>query len=113
MNATPSPIRMKILFAAFGVIVALAALLGMLLGASGSEDEYPTGGIETVSDSQYEDSQYDESESTVRVDVDTETGGASQETGDSQYYDGGSIVRDDDGTIYYSDDNGNSISIGG
>lgn len=97
---------MKTLLVAFGVIVAL---LGMLLGASRSEDEYPTDGIGTIGDSQY-----DESDSTAgEVDVDTETNGDSQGTGDSQYYDGGSIVRDEDGTIYYSDDNGNSISIGG
>ena len=97
MNATPSPIRMKTLLVAFGAIVALAALLGMLLGASGSEDEYPTGRIDTVGDAQYDGSG---------------ATGSDGSAGDSQYYDGGSIVRDGDGTIYYSDDNGNSISIG-
>lgn len=41
------------------------------------------------------------------------TGAGGTGSGDSQYYDGGSIVRDEDGTIYYSDDNGYSVSVGG
>jgi hypothetical protein len=88
-GAAPSPIRVKTLLVAFGVVVALAALLGMLLGAGGSS----VGDVQEVSgDSQY----YDDGSSS-----------------DSQFYESGSIVRGDDGEFIYSDDNGNSVSFGG
>ena len=82
-GASPSPIRVKTVLVVLGLIVALAALLGTLIGAAGSDDGYATDGVEP--------------------------GG----TSDSQFYDSGSIVRDDDGTIIYFDDNGNGVSVDG
>jgi hypothetical protein len=103
-GAASSPVRVKTLLVAFGVVVALAMLLGMLLGAGGSsgtdsdvrEVSSDSQYYEGDSDSQYSDSQYSE-------------GGSS----DSQFYESGSIVRGDDGEYIYSDDNGNSVSFGG
>jgi hypothetical protein len=94
-GAASSPIRVKALLVVFGVVVALAMLLGMLIGAGGSSGT--DGAVQEVSsDSQYSDSQYSD-------------GGSS----DSQFYESGSIVRGDDGEYIYSDDNGNSVSFGG
>lgn len=98
-GATPSPVRVKTLLIAFGVVVALAAFLGMLLGAAGSTGS--DGGVREVSS----DSQYYEGDSESQY----SEGGSS----DSQFYESGSIVRGDDGEYIYSDDNGNSVSFGG
>jgi hypothetical protein len=72
---------------AVGIVFAIAVLAALL---SGGENSY--------SDSGYADANYTE-----------ESGGGSQ-----FYVDGkNSIVTTEDGVTIYSDDNGNSISIGG
>jgi hypothetical protein len=83
-------VRNRWLIAA-GIAVAIAFLAALL---SVGESTYSDGGY---SDSGYSDRGY------------------SDESGNSQFYGDGenSIVTTDDGELIYSDDNGNSFSVGG
>jgi hypothetical protein len=76
---------------AVGIVFAIAVLAALL---SGGEASYSDSGYV---DSSYSDSSYSES------------------GGDSQFYGDGenSIVVTEDGVTIYSDDNGNSVSVGG
>jgi hypothetical protein len=81
---------------AAGIVVAIAFVAALL---SVGESSYSDSGY---SDSGYSDSGYSDS-------------GYSDESGSSQFYVDGenSIVTTDDGETLYSDDNGNSFSVGG
>jgi hypothetical protein len=88
-------VRNRWLIAA-GIAVAIAFLAALL-----------SVGESTSSDSGYSDSGYSDSGYSDR--------GYSDESGNSQFYGDGenSIVTTDDGELIYSDDNGNSFSVGG
>jgi len=80
---------------AVGIVFAIAALAALLSRGDGYSDTgYSNGG---GADAGYSETGY------------------SGESGDSQFYGDGknSIVTTEDGVTIYSDDNGNSISIGG
>jgi hypothetical protein len=93
-------VRNRWLIAA-GIAVAIAFLAALL---SVGESTYSDSGY---SDSGYSDSGYSDSGYSDR--------GYSDESGNSQFYGDGenSIVTTDDGELIYSDDNGNSFSVGG
>ena len=80
---------LKVIAIAFGVIVGLAVFAALL---SGGDDPGYT-----------DQSGYDYGVS----------GESSTPSGDTQYYDGGSITTTDDGELIYSDTNGNGFSSGG
>ncbi|MDT0349168.1 hypothetical protein [Pseudonocardia charpentierae] len=96
---------------AVGIAVAIAFLAALLsVGESTYSDSgYSDSGYSDsgYSDSGYSDSGYSDSGYSDR--------GYSDESGNSQFYGDGenSIVTTDDGELIYSDDNGNSFSVGG
>jgi hypothetical protein len=88
------------LLAVVGIAFAIAVLAALLSGGdSDSGSGYSDGG---AADTSYSETGYSDT-------------GYSDESGDSQFYGDGenSIVVTEDGVTIYSDDNGNSISIGG
>jgi hypothetical protein len=80
---------LKVIAIAFGVIVGLAVFAALLSGGDDAGYTEQSGYDYTVSD-------------------ESPTG-----SGDTQYYDGGSITTTDDGELIYSDTNGNGFSSGG
>ena len=85
MHTSPKPTNpiVKILGIAFGAILGLAMLTSLLEGSS----DQPS----------YLD----------------QTGSSSAGTGDTQFYDSGSITTTEDGGLIYSDSSGNGFASGG